>query len=182
VLERFGSLTRYQQERQQALAAADAVRKPLKATLAQFDGALDHTRADRARALAQDPLPRLVERLGPVPSSSAGRAVWCHYALGIEAVLDRSDGSGVLPPGQSSVVARARQHVAIADRLLRSSADPTDPAGWAELAGQAAALRNEARRIMRARTTIERLMIPAPQAQPSRGVGDAGQQGPELSL
>ena len=87
--ERFASLARHQQERQRATAAADAGRKQLKATLAQFDAALDHTRADRVRALADDPPAHLVERLGPVPSSPAGRAVWCHHALGIEAVLDQ---------------------------------------------------------------------------------------------
>ena len=47
---------------------------------------------------------------------------------------------------------RARQEVAIADRLLHSSPDLADPADWAELAGQAAALRNEAQRLMMART------------------------------
>ena len=146
--ERFASLARYQQERQQALAAADAGRKQLKATLAQFDAALDHTRADRVRALADDPPAHLVERLGTVPGSPAGRAVWCHHALGIEAVLDRGDGLGAPPPVQSPVMGRARQDVAIADRLLQSSADLADPASWAELAGQAAALRKEAQRLI----------------------------------
>ena len=66
---------------------------------------------------------------------------------------------------------RARQEVAIADRLLHSSADLADPAGWAELAGQAAALRNEAQRLVMARATIDRLLAPAQQVQPSRGMG-----------
>ena len=61
-------------------------------------------------------------------------------------------------PRQSPVTGRARQDAAIADRLLDSSADLADPAGWAQLAGQAAALRNEAQRFMRARTTIDRLL------------------------
>ena len=142
--------------------------------LAQFDAALDHTRADRVRALADDPPAHLVERLGPVPGSPAGRAVWCHHALGIEAVLDRSDGLGRAAHGQSPAMARARQEVAIADRLLHSSADLADPAGWAELAGQAAALRNEAQRLVMARATIDRLMAPAQQVQPSRGMGGRG--------
>ena len=80
-------------------------------------------------------------------------------------------------------MARARQEVAIADRLLHSSADLADPAGWAELAGEAAALRNEAQRLVMARAAIDRLLAPAQQVQPSRGMGaDAAQQGPELSL
>ena len=117
--------------------------------MAQFDAALDHTRADRVRALVDDPPAHLVERLGPAPGSPGGRAVWCHHALGIEAVLDRSDALGA--PTRR---ARARpwdepgQEIAIADRLLHASADLADPAGWAELAGQAAALRNEAQRLV----------------------------------
>ena len=180
--ERFASLARHQQERQQALAAAATRREQFAATLAQFDAALDHSRADRVRALADDPPAYLVERLGTVPRSSAGRAVWCHHALGVEAVLDRNDGIRLPATGGSLAVGRARQEVAIADRLLHSSPDLTDPAGWAQLTGQAAALRNEAQRLMRARATIDRLLAPAQQVQPSRGMGDAAQQGPELSL
>jgi hypothetical protein len=77
---------------------------------------------------------------------------------------------------------RARQEVAIAGRLLHSSAELVDPADWAELAGQAAALRREAKRLLRARTTIDRLLTPAQQVKTSLGMGDAAQQGPELSL
>ena len=43
---------------------------------------------------------------------------------------------------------RARQEVAIADRLLHSGADPADPAAGAERAAQAAALRNELQRLV----------------------------------
>ncbi len=180
--ERLASLAQHQQERQQAIAAADAGRNQLKATLAQLDAALDHTRADRVRAVADEPPAYLVERLGPVPSSSAARAVWCHHAAGIEAVLDRNDGFSPPPTGRSPAMGQARQEVAIADRLLHSSVDLADPAAWAELAGQAAALRNEAQRLVTARATIGRLLAPAQQVQPSRGMGDAAQQGPELSL
>ena len=59
--ERFASLARHQLDRQQATAAADEGRKQLQATLAEFDAALDHTRADRVRALADEPPPHLVE-------------------------------------------------------------------------------------------------------------------------
>ena len=180
--ERFVSLARHQQERQRAMAASDAGRKRLKATLAQFDAALDNTRADRVHNLADDPPAHLVERLGPAPGSPVGRAVWCYHALGIEAVLDRNDALGAPPTRQSPAMARARQEIAIADRLLDSSADLADPASWAELAGQAAALRKEAQRLMTAPATIGRLLAPAQQVQPSRGMGDAAQQGPELGL
>ncbi len=172
--ERFVSLARHQQERQQTLTAADTGRKQLEAALAQFDAALDHTRAGRVRALAEDPPAHLVERLGPVPTSPAGRAVWCHHALGIEAVLDRSDGLGAPPSGRSPVMGRAHQEVAIADKLLHASVDLADPAGWADLAGQAAALRNEAERLLRARATTDWLLAPGQQLQTSRGMGDGG--------
>ncbi len=159
-----------------------ADREATTATLAQFDAALDHTRADRVRALADDPLAHLVERLGPVPGSPGGRAVWCHHALGIEAVLDRSDALGAPPTGRSPAMARARQDVAIADRLLQSIADVADPAGWAELADWAAALRKEAQRFSAARATIDRLVAPAQWVQPSHGMGDPARQAPEVSL
>ena len=149
--------------------------------MAQFDAALDHTRADRVRALADDPPAHLLERLGPVPRSPAGRAVWCHHALGTEAVLD-SEALGAPPTRQSPVMARARLEVAIADRLLHSSADLADPAAWAELAGQAAALRNEVQRLVMARATIDRL-IAGQNAQRSHSMGaDPAQRGPELSV
>ena len=180
--ERFASLARHQQQRQQAIAAADAGRKQLKATLAQFDAALDHTRADR------------VARPGRRPAGPSGRAA--RASAGLTRRPRR-----VVPPrpwhrscprpqrrlgraahGRSPAMARARQDVAIADRLLHSTADLADPAGWAELAGQAAALRNEAQRLVAARAAIDRLLAPAQRVQPSHGMGDTAQQGPELSL
>jgi hypothetical protein len=78
-------------------------------------------------------------------------------------------------------MARTRQEVVIADRLLQAGADP-DPAGWAELAREAAALREEALRLVVARTAIDRL-IAGQNAQRSHSMGaHAAQQGPELSL
>ncbi len=137
--ERFSSLSQHERERQQATAAAAARRAQLAGGLAQFDTALDHTRADRVRAFADDPPAYLVERLGPVPRSPAGRAVWCHHALGIEAALDRSDALGAPPRRHDTVIGRARQEVAVADRMLHSSVevnDEADPSCWAELAGE----------------------------------------------
>jgi hypothetical protein len=108
--------------------------------------------------------------------------VWCHHALGIEAVLDRSDALGSPSSGQSAAIGRARLEIVIADRLLPSSADVADPAGWAQLAGRAAALRNEAQRLVMARTAIDRL-IAAQNAQRSHSMGTGpAQRGPELSL
>ena len=177
----FASLAQHQQDRQQALAAADPGRKQFEATLAQFDAALDHTRADRVQALTDDPPAYLVERLGRAPGSPAGRAVWCHHVAGIEAVLDRNDGNSPLPTGGGPW--DEPQEVAIADRLLRSSADPANPTGWAELAGQAAALRKQAQRLMMARATIGPAAgTSATSAAQSRHGRRRTQQGPELSL
>jgi hypothetical protein len=77
-------------------------------------------------------------------------------------------------------MARARQEVAIADRMLQAGADP-GPAGWAELTGQAAALRNAAQRLAMACTAIDRLMA-GQSAQHSGNMGtDPAQRGRELS-
>ena len=92
----------------------------LETCLAQLDGALDHTRPDRVRALAYEPDSDLVKRLGPAPSSPAGRAVWCHHALAIEAVLDRTD-SATLVSTHSQHTARAQQEITLADRCLDTS-------------------------------------------------------------
>jgi hypothetical protein len=88
----------------------------------------------------------------------------------------------VRTPGHSRVTGQARQDVAIADQLLRSGANLAGPAGWAELAGQAVALRIEAQRLIIALARVDRLLARTRPIQASRGVGDAGQQGPELSL
>ena len=78
-------------------------------------------------------------------------------------------------------MARARQEVVIADRMLQAGADPA-PVGWAELAGQAAALRSEAQRFVLARTAIDRLTA-GQSAQRSGSMGtDPAQRGPELDL
>ena len=80
---------------------------------------------------------------------------------------------------------RARYGIATADKLLHSIAELADlaePAGWGELAGQAALLRNEAENLLRVRATIYQLLAPAQPLQPSRGIGDVAQPGPELNL
>ena len=86
--ERLAALADHQQRRQQALADVAAQRKQIDATLARVDAALDDTRPDRVAALADDPPRHLVARLGAPPNTPAGRAVWCHHALDVEAALD----------------------------------------------------------------------------------------------
>lgn len=98
--------------------------RPLSPSLATH---LDHTRPDRINALVEQPPPHLVERLGPPPPSPAGRPVWCHHALVIEAFLDRNEGELLFSPyGQRTV--RARQEIA----LLIGPSTPTSkcPIPW----------------------------------------------------
>lgn len=122
-----------------------ATTPPRFATSTPCDAALDHSRPDRVRALAQDPPGYLAEPLGSPPSSSAGQAVWCHYALIIETTLDRSH-QAIPPSVPKQHATRARQEIALADRCVTAEGDTTNPDGWAELAHQATALRHEALR------------------------------------
>ena len=127
-------------------------------------------------------LRHLVERLGPAPGSPAGRAVWCYYALGIEAALDRNNGGS--PPWTGwSPACTARQEIAIADRLLQSTADAADPAGWAELCPCGAALRKHVRRTaaVRERRPTSSCTARAGQPRPFRQ-GWLPEQGEEPSL
>jgi hypothetical protein len=69
--------------------------------------------------------------------------VWCHHALAIEAALDRNDG--VSPRARWSLQTdRARQEIAVADRVLQAKSGRLNPTDWAELAQQAATIREQA--------------------------------------
>jgi hypothetical protein len=127
-----------------------------------------------------DPSPDLVERLGEPPVSAAGQAVWCHHALPVEAALDRNDG--VSPPsGWIPQADRVRQEIALADRLLDAKSGGVDPTGWAELAQQAATIRMQAVRDLRARNTFQQTMSPTPQPVYHLGIDcSAGPWGPEI--
>ena len=122
---------------EQAITDSAPRRREFETATAQLDAALDYTRPQRVHALMSDPSPDLVKRLGEPPASATGRAVWCHHALPIEAALDRNDG--VSPPrtGWSQHDDRARQEIAVADRLLEAKSAVTNPTEWAELAQQA---------------------------------------------
>ncbi len=69
----------------------------LTRVLGQIDAALERTRAERVLGLASQPTAHLLDLLGPPPSSPGGRAVWCHYAFGIEAIVDRFGTLGSWP-------------------------------------------------------------------------------------
>jgi hypothetical protein len=167
--EQLARISSYQQERQQAIKDSAPKRKELETTLAQLDGALDHTRSQRVHTLSSAPTPDLVERLGEPPASAAGRAVWCHHALPIEAALDRNDG--VSPrKAWSPQTDRARQEIAVADGLLEAKSGRLDPTEWAELARQAATIREQAVRNLRVRKTIEQKMAPTHQPDYHLGI------------
>jgi conjugative relaxase-like TrwC/TraI family protein len=171
-----------QQERQQAIKHSAPKRKELEITLAQFDAALDHTRPQRVRALSLEASPDLVERLGEPPASAAGQAVWWHHALPDEAALDRNDV--VSPPsGWIPQAERVRQEIALADRLLDAKSGGVDPTRWAELAQQAATIRMQAVRDLRARNTFQQSMSATHHPMHYLGIDySAGPRGPEIGL
>jgi hypothetical protein len=109
--------------------------------------------------------------------------VWCHHALPIEAILDRNDG--VSPRiVWSPQTARARQEIATADRLLRAKSGSLNPSEWAELAHQAATIREEVVRDLRVRKAFEPKMWPTHNAERRLRIDSsaAAPQGPEIGL
>ena len=180
--DQLAAITSHQQKRKQAINESAPRRIELTSILAQLDGALDHTRAERVHALADEPPTYQVERLGALPRSAAGRAVWCHHALPIEAALDRHDGLGPPPTGWSRHDDRARQEIAVADRVLEATSDRMNPAEWAELAEQAGTLREQALRDLRARHAHQETMSPT-QAEHHLHIDHAVRPGgPEIGL
>jgi hypothetical protein len=183
VRDRLGGLSRHQEQRDRAVVDSAQQRKDLETTLGQVDAALDHTRIERVRALAGDPPSYLVSQLGPPPGSRAGRAVWCHHALRIEAVLDHTDGTRPAGTGLSRSRERSRQEVIIADRLLEASDHASDPAEWATIADQAAARREATHRQLAAQRAHSQKMSPFPQTPQSPGIDNSPERwGPELTL
>jgi hypothetical protein len=181
--DQLASLSRHQEQRNRAILDSAPQRKDLETTLGQADAALEHTRPDRVRALAQDPPSYAVSQLGPPPRSAAGQAVWCHHALRIEALLDRNDGTTPARTGPSRSNDRARQEITIADRLLEARDCPSDPVEWAKLADQATGLREAAHRHLAAQQAQRQRMSPFPQTPWSPVIDNSpDRRGPELSL
>ena len=183
VRDRLAAVARYQEERKEAVAGAAPRRRELGTALAQFDAALDRTRPDRALALVDGPPPHLVETLGQPPRSAAGRAVWCHHALGIEAALDGNDAERPARTVWSLPARVVREQVAVADRWLETAAAP-GPAEWAALASEAAGLCEHLQRSARARQVAQQVLT-ARAGHPQWGLGTDGWaveqgQGPSL--
>jgi hypothetical protein len=154
--ERLGTLAEHQERRQRHIADISPQRKDLDTKLAQIDAALDRTRPDRVAALAENPPEHLVRRIGPAPSTPAGRAVWCHHALDIEAVRDRNDSRSPRWTGWRARTDRARHEIAVADRVLEAGNDRPEPIDWARLAQQAGVILDRALRVERNRAATER--------------------------
>jgi hypothetical protein len=181
--DRLAAIADYEQQRNQAVNDSTPRRREFGMVIAQLDAALDHTRPQRVRALVSDPSPDLVKRLGEPPASAAGRAVWCHHALPVEAFLDRNDG--VSPPwtGWSQQTDQARREIKIADRLLQVESGGLNATEWAELAQQAATIREQALRDLRVGNAYEPKMTPTHQAEHHLGIDrSAGPRGPEIGL
>jgi hypothetical protein len=122
---------------------------------------------ERLAALAEDPPGHLVQRIGPAPGTPAGRAVWCHHALDIEAALDQNDGAISPWTVWSPQTDLARRQIAIADRVLQASTDRPGPTEWAELAQQAGALFDQVLRAERDRAARPRTPGQWQQADPT---------------
>jgi hypothetical protein len=181
--EHLARISRYQKGRQQIIKDCTPERKELETAIARFNAALDHTRPQRVHALLSDPSPDLVKRLGEPPASVAGQAVWCHHALTTEAALDRNDG--VSPPwtGWSQQTDRARQEIKIADQLLEVEPGGLKPTEWAELAQQAAKIREQALIDLKVRNACEQTTPPTHQAKHHLSIDySAGPRGPEIGL
>jgi conjugative relaxase-like TrwC/TraI family protein len=86
--QHLADLDLHQKTRAAELAATAPQRHALSHDIAQLDTALHHTRTDRVLQLADHPTQLHLDLLGPVPTGTAGRAVWCHQATRLERHLD----------------------------------------------------------------------------------------------
>ena len=181
--DHLARISTYQHERRRAITDGAPRRQELATGLAQLDAALDYTRPQRVHAQVSDPSSDLVKRIGEPPASAAGRAVWCHHALPVEAALDRNDG--VSPPwtGWSKQADRACCEIKIADQLLQVESGGINPTQWAELAEQAATIREQALKDQRVRNAYEQKMTPTHEAEHHLGIGHpAVPLGPQIGL
>ena len=180
--ERLDAITHYQDHRRQAITDSAPARRALETFLAQLDGALDHTRPDRVRALADEPESDLVERLGPAPvvARGQGRVVPPRPRHRSRPRPDQQHHTGLDPQPTHGP---CQQEITLADRCLDTSVDSSDPAEWAKLAQQAATLRDEVHRNVKLQAAIDRRIAQTQQAQRHPEIDNvATPHGPELSL
>lgn len=176
-------LADHQQNGQPHLADTAVRRSHLDTTVAQIDTAIDRTGPGRVTQLAANPLEHLLVRLGPAHQTPAGRAVWCHHALGIEAARDPNDGRSPTWSGRSFEADRARRQVTVADQLLQTATDRPEPAEWARLAEHAHGILNQLARAERSRPNRQSATGQPQQPQPSSAIDPPAQSAqPSLSL
>jgi conjugative relaxase-like TrwC/TraI family protein len=181
--DRLAGIADYQRQRKQMINDSTPQRQELATGLAQLDAAFDYTRPQRVHALVSDPSPELVKRLGQPPASAAGRAVWCHHALPIEAVLDRNDGVDSRWTGWSPDAERAKKEIVIADRHLEYKSDGINPSEWSALAQQASTIYDDMLRNLRVQQAQERTAAWAHQAEQHLHIDQSLRPGgPELHL
>jgi hypothetical protein len=180
--DQLATIAAYQQERQQALNDSRPRHHQLESALTQLDAGLDHTRPQRVHALADQAPSHHVDRLGEPPHSPAGRAVWCHHALPIEAVLDRNDGFSPPWTGWNPQTDRARKEITVADWHLESKADGINPSEWAELAEQASTIRDDMIKDLRVRQAHQQTIQPHQVEHHLHIDHSARPAGPQLSL
>jgi hypothetical protein len=97
--------------------------------------------------------------------------------------LDRNDGVSQPQTGWSQETVRARQEIAVADRLLEAKSGAINPTEWAELALQAGTIREQALRDLRVRTAHQETMSPTHQAEHHLSIDSSVRPGgPEVSL
>lgn len=142
----LADLNRQQQARAVALAETAPERHALSHDLGQLDTALRLTRTERVLQLADRPTQLHLDLLGPVPTGTGGRAVWCYQAHQLEHHLDhgiRTEAEWRRRVDDLSVTrilaGIADRHIAIKpNHQLRSS-------DWAPITEQAAAIHAAAR-------------------------------------
>jgi hypothetical protein len=88
--QHLADIDQHQKTRATELAATATQRHALSFDIGQLDTALHHTRTDRVLQLADHPTQFHLDVLGPVPTGTAGRAVWCHQANRLERHLDHT--------------------------------------------------------------------------------------------
>ena len=181
--DHLAEIATHQKERQRAVNDSRPLRQQLESVFSLLDAALDHTRPERVRSALEQPPTHLVERFGPPPRSVAGRAVWCHHALPVEAVVDRNDSVDPRWTGWSPNAERAKKEIAIADQHLEAKAEAINPSDWSALAQQASTIYDDMLRNLRVRQAQERTTAWAHPAEQHLNINQSLRPGgPELSL
>jgi hypothetical protein len=139
--QRLADIDRHQKTRAGELAATAAERHALSFDIGQLETALHHTRTDRVLLLADHPTQLHLDVLGPVPTGTAGRAVWCHQANRLERNLDHATRDDTMWQRLVDDLSVTPTLARIADRHIAiQHHQQVTAAGWAPIAQHAAAV------------------------------------------